>query len=264
MGPLVYHVNAFCGAGAAGNPGAVCVLDDDRPSEWMQMTADQMNLSETGFVRQIGPAEFSLRWFSPTHEVPLCGHVTLGAAHTLWNEAALTDETVIRFQTASGPLHVRRLDDAIEMALPANICVDAEPPEWLHEAFAVTPVRILAGERKYLVEVAAETDVVSVQPNFGLLRRVADRGVILTARSDGTEHDIVSRYFASYVGVDEDPATGSAHCCLVPYWSENLDKPIIRARQASRRGGELSGRVDGDRVLLTGRARTVLCGRLLM
>jgi predicted PhzF superfamily epimerase YddE/YHI9 len=183
MCPLIYHVNAFCGVAAAGNPGAVCLLDDVRPSEWMQMIADQMNLSQTGFVRQLGPAEFTLRWFSPTHEVPLC---------------------------------------------------------------------------------AAETDVLSVQPNFGLLRQLADRGVILTARSDDPGRDIVSRYFASYVGVDEDPATGSAHCCLVPYWSEILGKPVIRARQASRRGGEISGRVDGDRVLLTGRARTVLSGRLLM
>ena len=167
MCPLIYHVNAFCGVAAAGNPGAVCLLDDDRPAEWMQMIADQMNPSQTGFVRQLGPAEFTLRWFSPTHEVPLCGHVTLGAAHALWNEAALTDNPVICFQTASGPLRARRLDDAIEIA-------------------------------------------------------------------------------------------------LVPYWSEILGKPVIRARQASRRGGEISGRLDGDRVLLTGRARTVLSGRLLM
>jgi predicted PhzF superfamily epimerase YddE/YHI9 len=123
------------------------------------------------------------------------------------------------------------------MALPANICIDSAPPEWPQKTFAVTPVRILAGDRKYLVEVARERDVLEVQPNFGLLRRVADPGVILTARSDGPGHEIVSRYFASYVGVDEDPAAGSAHCCLVPYWSEILGKPsgLGRRRGAAAR-----------------------------
>ena len=120
----------------------------------------------------------------------------------------------------------------------------------------------LAGDRKYLIELASAAEVLGVRPSFDLLRRVADRGVILTARSASSGHDIVSRYFASYVRVDEDPATGSAHGCLVPYWRERLGKPVIRAWQASACGGNLIGRCIGDEVHLTGQARTVLAGEV--
>lgn len=262
MGPAIYHVNAFCGRGAAGNPGAICLLDDSHSPEWMQEVAAQMNLSETGFVQRLDTGDFALRWFSPRQEMPLCGHVTLGAAHVIWVEAQLSDQAVLRFETARGALHASRGADGIEIALPIDLCTDVTPPTWFRDVFAVEPKRALAGNRKYLIELASAAEVLGVRPNFDLLRRVADRGVILTARSASSGHDIVSRYFASYVGVDEDPATGSAHCCLVPYWSERLGKPLIRAWQASARGGNLIGRCIGDDVHLTGQARTVLAGEL--
>jgi predicted PhzF superfamily epimerase YddE/YHI9 len=264
MVPNIFHVNAFCGPTALGNPGAVCLLDDDRPAAWMQMVASQMNLSETGFVRIRSQSEFDLRWFSPTTEVPLCGHVTLGAAHIIWDEARLTDEAVITFQTAGGPLSACRTPDGIEIGLPINRCSEISLPEYFFEAFGVAPVRVLAGRRKHLIELADEAEVVDARPDFSILSRVQGLGVIITARSETTSHDIVSRYFAPYVGVAEDPVTGSAHCCLVPYWSEKLGKNIIRARQASRRGGELLGWVDGETVRLTGKVRVALSGSLAL
>lgn len=261
-GPAIYHVNAFCGRGAAGNPGAVCLLDDSRSARWMQAVAAQMNLSETGFVRRLGTGDFALRWFSPRQEMPLCGHVTLAAAHVIWAEARLSDQPLLTFETASGPLQARRRSQGIEIALPVNPCADVAPPAWFREVFKVEPKRVLAGDRKYLIELASESDVLGVRPDFHRLRQAADRGVILTARSASPDHDVVSRYFASYVGVDEDPVTGSAHCCLVPYWSDRLGKPLIRAWQASARGGRLVGHCVGDQVRLTGQARTVLAGEL--
>jgi PhzF family phenazine biosynthesis protein len=245
-----------------GNPGAVCLLDQDRPSEWMQMIAEQMNLSETGFVRRKSGGAFSLRWFTPTEEVPLCGHVTLGAAHILWNEVRWADSAVVTFQTASGAINAHRNDRGIELRLPANVCQPISPPSWLSGAFGGALARVLGGDRKYLVELESEADVLRAQPDFTMIRRHADRGVIITARSLGSEYDFVSRYFAGYVGVDEDPVTGSAHCCLIPYWSAILGKRVLHACQVSRRGGELSGELVGNDVHLTGQARTVLHGEL--
>jgi PhzF family phenazine biosynthesis protein len=260
----MFHINAFCGPSAAGNPGAVCLLEREVSTEWMQMVAAQMNLSESGFVRRLDGDTFSLRWFTPIKEIPICGHVTLAAAHALWQEAQWSSQPTLTFSTASGPLVARQSPDGIEIALPVNICKDVSTPDWLLNALDVKPTRILAGDRKYLVQLGSERDVVHVRPDFGLLRRCADRGVIVTAVSDTPAYDFVSRYFGGYVGVDEDPVTGSAHCCLVPHWSSILGRPLLRARQLSNRGGELRGELVGDLVHLTGRACTVLDGRVCL
>lgn len=260
--PLIFHVNAFCGPDALGNPGAVCLLEKEHPAEWMQMIAEQMNLSETGFVRRDGSGGLSLRWFTPTKEVQLCGHVTLGAAHVLWNEVLWAETPTITFQTAAGPLVANRSDRGIRLRLPSNVCQPITPPGWLSDALGVSPVRVLGGDRKYLIDLESESEILRVRPDFTAIRHFADRGLIVTARSVRPEYDFVSRYFAGYVGVDEDPVTGSAHCCLFPYWSAVLGKGVLRARQVSKRGGELSGEVVGDGVYLTGEAQTVLQGYL--
>jgi predicted PhzF superfamily epimerase YddE/YHI9 len=260
--PLIFHVNAFCGPGSLGNPGAVCLLQSDRSSEWMQLIAEEMNLSETGFVRCEADGRFSLRWFTPTKEIPICGHVTLGAAHVLWNEVRWVDFPSITFQTASGPLSAHWDDRGIELRLPANVCRPIRPPDWLSDALEIAWVRVLGGDRKYLIELQSEADVLRVRPDFGTIRRLADRGVIITSGSSGSEYDFVSRYFAGYVGIDEDPVTGSAHCCLIPFWSARLGKQVLRARQLSKRGGELTGELVGTYVRLTGHARTALEGEL--
>jgi PhzF family phenazine biosynthesis protein len=258
----IFHVNAFCGPKSLGNPGAVCLLESDRSAEWMQRTAEQMNLSETGFLRREDDGRFMLRWFTPTKEVPMCGHVTLGAAHVLWNDVCWIDSFSVTFQTAQGSIVAQRCDRGIGLRLPANICRPITPPDWLSEALGVPWIHVLGGDRKYLIELQSEADVRNVKPDFSLIRRLADRGVIITASSSSPEWDIVSRYFAGYVGVDEDPVTGSAHCCLIPYWSARLGKRALRARQLSKRGGELSGELLDHEVRLTGQACTVLRGEL--
>lgn len=264
MRTLIYHVNAFCGVGALGNPGAVCLLESEVTAEWMQAVAQQMNLSQTGFLRRREADQFDIRFFSPTREMPLCGHVTLCAAHIAWSELGCAREARVAFHTASGKLVARVVDSMIEIDLPINPCHDASAPAWLLEAVPVRPVRVLAGVNKYLLELASAREVEEVRPDFALLRKEGDRGVIVTTASADPDYDIVSRYFAGYVGVDEDPATGTAHCSLVPYWSGKLGKRSIRARQASPRGGVLQGRVEADRVVLSAQARTVLRGELLM
>lgn len=250
-----YLVDAFCGTNAAGNPGAVFILDGEVTAEWMQAAAREAGTSETGFLRPLGGGAYALRWFSPIKEVPLCGHVTLCAAHVLWQECEL-QRNDISFVTKSGRLLARRVADGIEIDLPVNWCSSQPEPPWLRDALGIAPLEFLAGDRKYLVVVPTEEAVRGLRPDFRLLRAEADRGVIVTAPSDQATIDFVSRYFAAYVGVDEDPATGSAHCCLVPYWAGRLSKTFLRAQQLSHRGGEFAGELIGDRVRLIGKART--------
>lgn len=262
--PPIFHFNAFCGAAGSGNPGAACMLSGPKSSDWMQVIAAQMNLPMTAFLHAIGPAEYAMRWFDRDSERPLCGHATLGAAHVLWNDLCRESGDEISFQTAGGLLKARRHPDGIEIALPLNKCDPVEKPDWLDQALGLSPVKILAGKRMYLVELAHQTEVADLQPDFDLIRRVADRGIIVTARSNDARYDIASRYFPGYAGNNEDYVTGSAHCCLVPFWSERLGKDVIKARQLSARGGEMSGFVDGVKVNLRGQVRTVLSGQLLL
>ncbi len=258
----IYVVNSFCISGTDGNPAAVCVLpagEDD--VAWMQLVARQMNLSETAFVRPQSANRFSIRWFSPTVEVPLCGHATMAAAHAVY-EDGLAKDGPVTFEAMSGPLAASRTDDGIGLVFPAVRCEPAPVPPWFPTAFGISPVRFLAGPGKYLAEVSNDSEVRDLAPNFGLLREVADRGVIVTSRCGDGSYDVVSRYFAAYVGVDEDPVTGSAHCCLGPYWSPLLGQSEFLAFQASPRGGRVRVRLSGDRVLLSGATRTVLAGVL--
>jgi PhzF family phenazine biosynthesis protein len=260
----LYHFNAFCGAAGSGNPGAACMLSKPATSEWMQMIASQMNLPMTAFLHAIGPSEYAMRWFDPDSERPLCGHATLGAAHLLWNDLQLEIGNEILFKTVGGDLKARRFADGIEISLPLNQCVPASKPDWLDEVLGITPVQVFAGNRMYVAELSRQSEVAELKPDFELIRRIADRGIIVTARSDDPRYDIASRYFPGYSGNNEDHVTGSAHCCLVPLWSERLGKRVIKARQLSARGGEMSGSVDGSKVNLKGLVRTVLSGRLLL
>jgi PhzF family phenazine biosynthesis protein len=262
--PPIFHFNAFCGAAGSGNPGAACMLSSPRPSEWMQVVAAQMNLPMTAFLHAIGPAEYAMRWFDPDAERPLCGHATLGAAHILWNDLRRVSGDEISFQTAGGTLKARRYPDGIEISLPLNECAPVRKPDWLEQVLGLSALQVLAGKRMYVVELASQTEVAQLKPDFDLIRRIADRGIIVTARSDDPRYDIASRYFPGYAGNNEDYVTGSAHCCLVPFWSERLGKPVIKARQLSARGGEMSGSIEGLKVNLRGQVRTVLSGQLLL
>lgn len=261
----IYQVDAFASEPFKGNPAAVCPLEAPRDEEWMQKVAAEMNLSETAFVV---PREdsFDLRWFTPTTEVALCGHATLASSHVLWETERLEAGEPARFNTKSGRLAANKRPDGIEIDLPLISISECDPPAEVLEALRIEPGYCGATETSpdlhYLMEVHSEDAVRNLKPDFGLLGGI-DAGVIVTAPSSGAGCDFVSRFFASYWGIDEDPVTGAAHCSLVPFWSQRLGKVEVMGFQASARGGYVKGRVKGDRVALLGQAVTVLRGRLL-
>ena len=261
MGIAITQVDAFTNRPFAGNPAAVCILPQAPDEQWMRDVAREMNLSETSFlVPQNGG--YNLRWLTPSVEVDLCGHATLAAAHVLWEEGRLAADAQARFHTRSGTLLARRNGDWIEMDFPAKAEEAAEAPPYLASALGVTPVHVGRNQFDYLVELDSAATVRNLQPDFTALRKLGVRGVIVTARSDTPEFDFISRFFAPGAGIDEDPVTGSAHCCLGPYWSKRLGKTEFVAYQASARGGVVRVHCCGDRVQLGGQAVTVLRGEL--
>lgn len=258
----ITQVDAFTSVPFAGNPAAVCVLSEPRDDVWMQQVAREMNLAETAFLRTRSDG-FDLRWFTPTVEIDLCGHATLASAHVLWETGQLASTETARFHTRSGLLTAVRRGDWIELDFPATPDTPVDPPPGLLEALGVTPLYVGKSAFDYLVQVDSEDAVLNVQPDFGSLRRIGSRGVIVTSTARTGGCDFVSRFFAPGAGIDEDPVTGSAHCCLAPFWSRVLNKDDFVARQISARGGVLKVRLQGNRVCLSGQAITVLRGELL-
>ena len=261
MGLPLIHVDAFTDTPFAGNPAAVCLLDRPREPGWMQAVAAEMNLPETAFV--VAEANgFGLRWFTPTIEVDLCGHATLAAAHALWQERRLPSDATARFHTRSGVLTAARRDAWIELDFPAEPAAAAEPPTALTAALGVTAKWTGRNRLDWLVEVDGAATVRALTPDLTRLATVPTRGVIVTAAADDARFDFVSRFFAPRAGIPEDPVTGSAHCCLGPFWMSRLGRTELTGYQASPRGGIVRVRCTGDRTLLAGMAVTVLRGEL--
>jgi PhzF family phenazine biosynthesis protein len=261
MGQRITQVDAFTDQAFQGNPAAVCILPAAGDEKWMQNVAQEMNLSETAFLYRQGDG-FHLRWFTPAVEVDLCGHATLAAAHVLWEEGHLERGQAARFYTKSGLLTAECKGDWIELDFPAAREEPASPPDGLDKALGAQFQHVGKNRFDYLVELESEAAVRKLQPDFPTLRKVKARGIIVTSRSDSPEYDFVSRFFAPGSGIDEDPVTGSAHCCLGPYWAGRLGKTEFVAYQASARGGIVRVRLHGDRVVLGGKAVTVLRGEL--
>jgi PhzF family phenazine biosynthesis protein len=262
MGLPIYQVDAFSDKPFAGNPAGVCLLPTPRDEAWMQNVAREMNLSETAFLHRESDG-WRLRWFTPAVEVALCGHATLASAHILWETGQLLATEIAQFLTKSGLLTAQRNGSGIEMDFPAKIAERADAPTGLIEALDVKPLFVGRSAFDYLVEVDSAASLRAMQPDFKRLAKLPVRGVIVTARSDQSEFDFVSRFFAPASGVNEDPVTGSAHCTLGPFWHTRLNKNEFTAFQASARGGIVKVRVAGDRVFLGGQAITVLRGELL-
>jgi PhzF family phenazine biosynthesis protein len=262
MSVPLYLVDAFTDRPFAGNPAGVCLPDGPRDTTWMQSVAAEMNQAETAFLLPRSDGGWDLRWFTPTVEVDLCGHATLASAHVLWTTERATRNRPIRFHTKSGVLTCTAADERIEMDFPAEPAVAVEAPA--EEAFALgaSPVFVGRNRMDLLVVLASANEVRQLMPDFGLVAKIKARGVIVTARSDSPDADFVSRFFAPQSGVNEDPATGSSHCCLGPYWRGQLAKDELVGRQVSRRGGLISVRCVGDRVILGGKAVTVIEGLL--
>ncbi len=257
--PTIHHVDAFTDRPFAGNPAAVCILESDADAQWMQSVAAEMNLSETAFLRPDGDI-WQLRWFTPAVEVDLCGHATLASAHVLWETGVLPATAAARFQTRSGLLTATRAGDSIELDFPTVAVHETTAPEGLELALGEQPVHIVRTHQDLIVELASEAEVRRCTPDFGRIRALPTRAIGITSRASSPEFDIVSRFFAPTAGVDEDPATGSLHCALAPYWATRLHRTQFRAYQASRRGGFLHVTLDGARVRLRGQAVTVLRG----
>jgi PhzF family phenazine biosynthesis protein len=252
----LYQVDAFTNRRFKGNPAGVCILDTSRDDAWMQGLALEMNLSETAFLAA-GEEHYGLRWFTPSTEVDLCGHATLASAHTLWETDAVPADSPISFDTRSGVLTAERIGDWIELDFPAIPEEEAECNIDLERALGVAPTYVGKSKFDFLVELPSEQALRDVEPNLVIIERAAARGIIITSRATGSEFDFVSRFFAPQSGVGEDPVTGSAHCCLAPYWAKILGKSEMVGYQASPRGGTVKVRVDRDRVVLGGQAVTV-------
>jgi PhzF family phenazine biosynthesis protein len=262
----IFQVDAFTTEPFRGNPAAVCLLEQARDDEWMQAVGAEMNLPETAFLEPVDDG-YRLRWFTPTVEVDLCGHATLASAHVLW-ELGHTDDC-LRFHTRSGLLTARRVADAIQLDFPAQPAEPIAPPTGLAEALGADPVWVGRSPVDFLVEVADAATVVAVAPDFDALRAFDVRGTIVTAAAGTAElppraqgADFVSRFFAPASGIHEDHVTGSAHCCLGPFWASRLGRGELVGYQASRRGGTVGVCLAGDRVLLAGHAVTVVRGEL--
>jgi PhzF family phenazine biosynthesis protein len=269
MGLTITQVDAFADKPFAGNPAAICILQEPHEAGWMQRVAREMNLSETAFLVKRDQG-YDLRWFTPTIEVDLCGHATLASAHVLWEQGHLKPTETACFHTRSGVLTAKWKGAWIEMDFPATpaepdgvACADVE------SALGIKTKSVGRTRFDYLAEAESEDAVRSLRPDLtkicDLTRigRVQGRGLIVTSAASSSKYDFVSRFFAPAAGIDEDPVTGSAHCCLGPYWKERLGRDDLLGYQASERGGFVRTRCEGDRVLISGQAVTVMRGELV-
>ena len=245
----IFKIDAFTNRRFAGNPAAVMPMDHFLDDATLQAIAAENNLAETAFLVPEG-GDYRLRWFTPTTEVPLCGHATLASAAVVMERLEPGRSRVV-FHSASGPLPVTRVASGYVMDFPARMSEPVVSPPGLAEALGVAPVEVVADPFNYMALLERAELVRELTPDIAALARIDRSGVVVTAPGDGI-HDFVSRYFAPTKGIPEDPVTGGAHCALTPYWAERLGKTEFRAYQASQRGGEIVCRLAGDRVELEG------------
>lgn len=255
-----YQVDAFSDRLFGGNPAGVCPLKTWLPDRTMQKIAFENNLAETAFVVPRGE-NFEIRWFTPLVEVDLCGHATLASAHVLFNHLDYKN-TVIEFSSKSGQLIVGRDHGRIFLDFPADFSDPASMPEGLSEALGLEPLISYKGKTDYMLIYRDEEEIRNIKPNFTRLSEIDARGIIVSAPGKDKDVDFVSRFFAPRVGVNEDPVTGSAHTTLIPYWSRQLVKTEMKARQLSARGGELWVSMKGNRVEISGHCVTYLSGEI--
>jgi PhzF family phenazine biosynthesis protein len=261
-----FWVDAFTEKPFKGNPAAVCLINTGLNDRLYQSIATEINLSETAFAEKIGESEYRLRWFTPVFEMPLCGHATLATAHILFTKYA--EKSPISFHTKSGVLKVNNTPEGIRLTFPVFPSTSAEPPAELLQALGVKSPLDSVYEKSmgaYLLLLEDEKAIESVEPNFEALNRVCKKqgliGAIVTTRGS-EKFDFVSRVFAPGAGVNEDPVTGLAHCMLVPYWASKLGKCKLSAYQMSKRGGELGLELVGETIYITGKAVTLLEGKI--
>lgn len=254
---VLFQVDAFTNRPFHGNAAGVVVLDHWLDAEVMQAIAAENNVAETAFIAPVkreSGARFGIRWFSPAMEIDLCGHATIASAHVLWEHLKFKGSKIV-FESASGPLPVARRGEWIELDFPSRPGALVNETRRLARALGREPIEVYKA-RDYLAVFDNKRDIHEMTPDFAAIRDLDCLGVIVTAPGSG--HDFVSRFFAPRAGIDEDPATGSSHCTLVPYWSERLGKKHLTGHQVSRRSGEFKCEHRGDRVGIAGRAVTFM------
>jgi PhzF family phenazine biosynthesis protein len=258
----MFQIDAFANAVFSGNPAGVCPLERWLPEATMQSIAAENNLAETAFFVPRPPGgrdtDYDLRWFTPENEVDLCGHATLASGFIVFTTLSPSRQEVT-FHTKSGPLTVRRAGEGLSMDFPSRPPERIEPPAAMESALGARPHEVWKS-RDLMAVFDTEEKIRSLTPSFDAIRALGGFGLIATAPGD--EVDFVSRFFAPLQGVPEDPATGSSHCTLTPYWAKRLGRPKLRARQLSKRGGELTCEDRGERVTIAGRAFQYLAGTI--
>jgi PhzF family phenazine biosynthesis protein len=259
MNLKIYQIDAFTSELFGGNPAAVCPLNEWLPDDLMQKIALENNLSETAFFVKEGSV-YHIRWFTPKVEVRLCGHATLASAYVLFKHLGYPEET-IHFHSKSGHLEVIRKEKLLILDFPSDIFVPVTVPQGLTDALGVDPSECYMGRTDYMLVYSSAQDIVAIQPDFGKLKLLPVRGIMITAPGE-QEFDFVSRFFAPGSGVDEDPVTGSAHTTLIPYWSKRLEKTHLKAAQLSARKGYLDCEYLGDRVWIGGECQTYMIGEV--
>lgn len=253
----IFQVDAFAETVFSGNPAAVCPLDQWLDDATMQNIAMENNLAETAFVVRQGDG-FQIRWFTPTVEVDLCGHATLATAHVLFHHLGLSGDTIPFFSPRSGPLNVYRQGELLILDFPSDTIERVIPTDAMMSAFNTQTKEIYMGKTDLMYVFEKEEDILNIKPDLRAIATLPARGVIITA--PGSQVDFVSRFFGPQSGIDEDPVTGSAHTTLIPYWSKRLNKDALSAIQLSKRKGLLACKYLGERVLISGKAKTYLIG----
>ena len=259
-----YQIDAFTDRLFGGNPAAVCILDHWLHDEVLLDIAKENNLAETAFFLPLEHGSYHLRWFTPEIEMDLCGHATLATAYVIFEELS-HDSDLITFETKSGILTVRKIDNSYELDFPSRPPVSAKLPQIISDSLNIQPVEVWKA-RDYLLVYNAEEEIWQIKPNLAIINQINidPGGIIVTAKSDIEGIDFVSRFFTPQASIFEDPVTGSAHCTLVPYWSNRLKKNQFNAKQISERGGILHCVMCKERVRIRGEAVKYIEGTIVL
>lgn len=255
----IYQVDAFTKELFKGNPAGVCILNDNKieNTDLLQNIAMEMNLSETAFLKKDNN-EYKLRWFTPETEINFCGHATLSAAHILYENNIEKNNEEIIFNTLAGKLLSKKTNDYIELNFPQIKIKKIENNEIINKSLNIKPVFTGSDGKRYLIEISNINELKAINPDYNLLKSIGRTAFMITCKSEDKNYDFYSRFFAPSIGINEDPVTGSAHSYLAPYWSEKLNKKILKGFQLSKRTGIIDCEIiNEDRVLLRGNAITV-------
>ncbi len=253
---IIYTVDAFTSKPFKGNPAGVCIVDEFPSQEYMQNISIELAYSNTAFTKKLGDNLYSIKWFTVFSEAPLCGHATIGTMHILAQNGLIDTSREVRFETASGPISATISGTWYNLNFPVYEVNEIKITDELRSVINTNPVYTGFAQNCYFIELENKSALASLAPNLELLKRLDCRALIATSKGD--EYDFHSRYFAPKVGINEDPVCASAHCRLIPYWSEKLGKTEMIAYQLSTRGGEVRCKNLGNRVLISGEAVTVM------